>query len=91
MDLPDYINEWLLHHDRNPTWLARKAGWSHTYLLKLVNRKRKYSPSVEKLDSLARAMGVSVHTLVDICLMPGGTEEVQAKQTPVLPNDRVYA
>lgn len=68
MDLADYINEWLRNNDRTPTWLARKAGWSHSYMLRLVNRKRAYTPSVEKLDSLAGAMDVSVHTLVDILL-----------------------
>lgn len=68
MDLSTYIKEWLSREDRTPTWLARKAGWSHTYMGQVLSEEKKHTPSLEKLYGLAQAMGVSVHTLVDIQL-----------------------
>jgi len=82
MDLADFIDEWLRREDRTPTWLARRAGWSHSYMLRVVNRKRGYYPSLEKLAGLAAAMGCSVHTLVDIQLKEYRRKELDPPAQP---------
>ena len=68
MNLADYIRDWLEENDRSQTWLARRAGWSHTYMGQILGPDKRHYPSLAKLFTLAEAMGCSIHTLVDIQL-----------------------
>lgn len=70
MTLGECINRYLSEHNMSMRTFASNAGVSHTYISYLVNGKTprgsEMIPTIDKYESIARAMGMDVSSLIGI-------------------------
>lgn len=69
--LGENISYWLDKRGMNTTQLARQTGISHGYLSELINDV-KANPGLDKLQSIAQGLRVTLSQLVDEQAVSGG-------------------
>jgi len=69
--LGENISYWLDKRGMNTTQLARQTGISHGYLSELINDV-KANPGLDKLQSIAQGLRITLSQLVDERAVSGG-------------------